>query len=52
MPAGLLPVTKRNILKISAMFYDPLVLQVKILFKEACICNVKWGNLLPTAFIV
>ena len=47
-----LPVTKRNILKISAMFFDPLglicplVLQVKLLFKESCILNVKWDNLL------
>ena len=51
-----LPVTKRNILKISAMFFDPLglicplVLQVKLLFKEACILSVKWDDLLPTEF--
>ena len=53
-----LPVTKRNILKISAMFFDPLglicplVLQVKLLFKEAYILNVKWDDLLPTEFEV
>ena len=52
------PVTKRNILKISAMFFDPLglicplVLQVKLLLKEACILNVKWDDLLPTEFEV
>ena len=53
-----LPVTKRNILKVSAMFFDPLglicplILQVKLLFKEACILNVKWDDFLPTEFIV
>ena len=53
-----LPVTKRNILNISAMLFDPLgpicplVLQVKLLFKEACILNVKWDDLLPTEFVV
>ena len=53
-----LPVTKRNILKISTMFFEPLglicplVLQVKLLFKEACILNVKWDDLLPTEFVV
>ena len=42
----------------SAMFFDPLglifplVLQVKLLFKEACIFNVKWDGLLRTEFIV
>ena len=52
------PVTKRNILKISAMFFDPLglicplVLQIRLLFKEACIFNVKWDDLLPTDFEV
>ena len=52
------PVTKRNIFKISAIFFDPLglicplVLQVKLLFKEACILNVKWDDLLPTEFEV
>ena len=30
----------------------PLVLQVKLLFKEACILNVKWDDLLPTMFAV
>ena len=51
-------VTKRNIFKISAMFFDPLglicplVLQVKLLFKEACILNVKWDDLLPAEFEV
>ena len=30
----------------------PLVLQVKLLFKEACVLNVKWDDLLPTEFVV
>ena len=52
-----LPVTTRNTLKISAVFfyplgYFPLVLQVKLLFKEACILDVKWDDLLPIAFVV
>ena len=40
------------------MFFDPLglicplVLQVKLLFKDACISNVKWDDLLPTEFEV
>ena len=51
-----LPVINRNILKMSAMFFNPLglirplVLQVKLLCKEACILNVKWDGLLPTEF--
>ena len=49
---------KKNILKKSAMFFDPLglicplVLQVKLLFKEACILYVKREDLLPTEFVV
>ena len=44
-------------LKISAMFDPlglicPLILQVKLLFKEVCILNVKWYDLLPTEFVV
>ena len=39
------------------MFFDTLglicslVLQVKVVFKEACILNVKWYDLLPREFI-
>ena len=53
-----LPDTKRNIFKISAVFFDPLgvicplVLQVKLSFKEACVLNVKWNDLLPIEFVV
>ena len=49
---------QKNILKKSAMFFDPLglicplVLQVKLLFKDACILYVKREDLLPTEFVV
>ena len=52
-----LQVTKRNILKISTMFFIslglicPLVLQVKVLFWEACILNVKWDDLLESLYL-
>ena len=53
-----LSITKRNILKVASMFFDPLglicplVLQVKILFKEACSIKVNWDDELPTELIV
>ena len=49
---------RKNALKILGTFADPLglicplVLQVKLLFKEACILDGKWDNLLPTEFVV
>ena len=45
-----LPVTKRNILRISAMFFDPIgvvslvVLQAKYFFKELCLLKVGWDE--------
>ena len=45
-----LPYTKRNILKISATFFDPLgficpvVLQAKLLFQKLCQMKVDWDN--------
>ena len=53
--ASNLPITKRNVLKLSSMFFDPsglissIVLQVKILFKEAC--ALKWDDVLNDTFI-
>ena len=50
--------SQKKYFKISATFVDPLglicplVLQVKLLFKEACILDGKWDNLLPTEFAV
>ena len=50
--------SRKNALKILGTFADPLglicplVLQVKLLFKEACILDGKWDNLLPTEFVV
>ena len=52
-----LPVTKRNVLKLSPMFFDrlglisPNVLQIKIFFKEACVLKCTWDNLLNDKFI-
>ena len=52
-----LPVTKRNVLNLSSMFLDrlrlisPNVLQIKILFKEACPLKCTWDNLLNDKFI-
>ena len=49
-----LNVTKRNILKLSAMFFDPLgiisplVLQVKLMFKDICLLKFSWDDNLPT----
>ena len=56
--AGNLPVTKRNVLKLLSMFFDPLglispiVLQIKILFKEACALKCTWDDVLNDKFIV
>ena len=55
--ASNLPVTKRNVLKLSPMFFDPLglispiVLQIKILFKEACALKYTWDDALNNKFI-
>ena len=52
-----LPVTKRNVLKNLSMFFDPLglispiVLQIKILFKEACALKYTWDNVLNDKFL-
>ena len=51
------PVTKRNVLNLSPMFFDPLglispiVLQIKILFKEACALKCTWDDVLNEKFI-
>ena len=48
-----LNITKRNILKLSAMFFDPLgiisplALQAKLIFKEVCLLKVSWDDNLP-----
>ena len=49
-----LNVTKRNILKLTAMFLDPLgiisplVLQAKVIFKGVCLLKFSWDDNLPT----
>ena len=50
-------VTERNVLKLSSMSFDPLglispiVLQIKILFKEACALKYSWDDVLNDKFI-
>ena len=45
--------TKRNILKLSAMFFDPLglispiTLQSKLIFKQLCIEKLEWDVIIP-----
>ena len=52
-----LPVAKRNVLKNSSVFFDPLglvspiVLQINILFKEACALKYTWDDVLNVKFI-
>ena len=47
------PVTKRSILRISVMFFDPsgiicpIVLQAKLLFKRLCLKKFDWDNQAP-----
>lgn len=47
---SLTKVTKQNVLKIAAMFFDPLglialiVLQPKLLFKSLCMQNLDWDE--------
>ena len=51
-----LPFTKRNVLRISAMFYDPLgvisplVLQTRLLFKNICNEKLDWDDVIPEKF--
>ena len=55
--ASNLSVSTRNVLKLSSMFSDPLglispiVLQIKIFFKEACPLKCTWDDLLIDEFI-
>ena len=52
-----LPVTKRSVLKKLSMFFDPLglispiVLQIKILFKETCVLKYTWDDVVNDKFI-
>ena len=55
--ASNLPVTERNVLKLSPVFFDalrlicPIVLQIKILFKEACALKYTWDDGLNDEFV-
>lgn len=48
-----LNVTKRNILKILAMFYDPvrflqlIIIDMKIIFQKFCQLKLSWDELIP-----
>ena len=52
-----LPVTKRSVLKKLYMFFDPLglispiVLQIKILFKETCALKYTWDDVVNDKII-
>ena len=49
--------TKRNVLRISSIFYDPLgvlspfVLQTCLLFKSVCNEKLYWNDIIPETFI-
>ena len=51
--ASKLEITKRNILRVSAMFYDPLglicpiVLQFRLIFQSLCAEKLEWDSPLP-----
>ena len=51
-----LDITKRNVLKILAMFYDligllqPILINLKRLFQEICKQKLSWDELLPDDF--
>ena len=53
---GLKP-TKRNILRISAMFYDPIglispiILQFRLIFHKICTGKYDWDTELPSNFV-
>ena len=48
-----LPATKRSVLKLSAMVFDPMgfltpwTVEMKILFQELCLDKIDWGSNLP-----
>ena len=56
--ASKLEITKRNILRVSAMFYDPLglicpiVLQFRLIFQSLCAEKLEWDSPLPLHYAV
>ena len=54
--ASELPATKRNIFKVTAMFYDPLglispiVLQSKLIYQSLCKEKLTWDTIVPEPF--
>ena len=51
--SNILEKMKRNVLKLFAMFFDPLglispvTLQSKLIFKSLCINKIEWDNVIP-----
>ena len=56
--ASKLEITKRNILRVSAMFYDPLgliypiALQFRLIFQSLCAEKGEWDSPLPLRYAV
>ena len=56
--ASKLEITKRNILRVSAMFSDtlglifPIVLQFRLIFQSLCAEKVEWDSPLPLHYAV
>ena len=56
--ASKLEITKRNILRVSAMFYDllglicPIVSQFRLIFQSLCVKNLVWDSPLPLHYAV
>ena len=54
LKANILAPTKRNVLKIIGMFFDPLrlilpiIIQSKLMFQRVCIAKSSWDSLLST----
>ena len=56
--ASKLEITKRNILRVSALFYDPLglicpiVLQFRLIFQSLCAEKVEWNSPIPLHYAI
>ena len=56
--ASKLEITKRNILCVSAMFYDllgficPIVSQFRLIFQSLCVKKLEWDSPLPLHYAV
>ena len=56
--ASKLEITKRNILRVSALFYDPLglicpiVSQFRLIFQSSCAEKVEWNSPIPLHYVI